>query len=117
MANPSLRHYGNTYGTHDGVDHVGIRHARHPTLGANIRRDPLQRHYRNGTGILGNLRLFYVHNIHDDAALEHVGHPALDPAGTGYCLLIAHDTLSTSTEVTTCVHDDTPNIGSCVVGP
>ncbi|CAB5015400.1 unannotated protein [freshwater metagenome] len=101
MANTGLCHYGNTYGIHNGVDHVGIRHARHPTLCANIGRDPLKSHYSYSAGILGNLGLFYVDDIHNDAALEHVGHPTLDSAGTSHCLLVAHDALSTSAEVTT----------------
>ncbi|CKR20752.1 Uncharacterised protein [Mycobacterium tuberculosis] len=67
----------------DALDHVGVTHPRHPALGADIGGHPFQRHYRNRTGALGDAGLLRGDNVHDDAALEHLGHAALDPRRTG----------------------------------
>ena len=43
----------------------------------------LGRHHGDGPGILGDLRLLGVDDVHDHAALEHLGKPALDAHGAG----------------------------------
>src|SRR5579859_7041619 len=47
MSDPNFGHDGNTDCIHDLLDHLGIRHPRHPTLLSYICRDPLESH--NGT--------------------------------------------------------------------
>ena len=66
----------------DALDHVGVAHPRHPALGADIGRHPLQRHHRDGAGALGDTGLLRRDDVHDHAALEHLGHAALDPRGS-----------------------------------
>ena len=64
----------------DALDHVGVAHPRHPTLGSDIGGHPFQRHHRDGAGAFGDSGLFGGDDVHDDAALEHFGHAALDRA-------------------------------------
>src|SRR4028119_1003719 len=40
--------------------------------------------------VLGDLRLLGVHHVHDDPALEHLGHPALDPERPGLPPVFRH---------------------------
>ena len=44
---------------------------------------PLERHDRDGTGVLGDLGLLGVDDVHDDAAPQHVGQSPLDGEGPG----------------------------------
>ena len=44
---------------------------------------PLQRHDGDGAGVLGDLGLLGGDDVHDDAALELLGHAALDAVGAG----------------------------------
>ncbi len=59
------------------VDHVGIGHAGHAALGADIGRNAFQGHHGHGTGVFGDAGLFDVDDVHDDAALEHLSHAPL----------------------------------------
>ena len=54
-----------------------------PPCGADVGRHPLERHHRDGAGVLGDLGLLGGDDVHDDAALEHLGHAALDAGGAG----------------------------------
>ena len=50
-----------------------------PPSRADVGRDALERHHRDRTCRLGDLRLLGVDHVHDHAALEHLGETALDP--------------------------------------
>ena len=63
------------------VDHVGVAHPGDAALRADVGRHALQRHHRDGAGVLGDLGLLRRDHIHDHAALEHLGHAALHPGG------------------------------------
>ena len=67
----------------DPVDHVGVAHPRDAALDPDVGRDALKRHDRDRARVLGDLRLLRSDDIHDHAALEHVGHAALDALGAG----------------------------------
>jgi hypothetical protein len=58
--------------------------------GSDIRRD--------GPGILGDLRLLGVDDVHDHAALEHLGEAALDAhrAGLGHVTECSHPRIARS---------------------
>ena len=60
------------------VDHVGVAHPRDAALGADVGGDPLERHHGDRAGVLGDLGLLGGDDVHDHAALEHLGHAALD---------------------------------------
>ena len=46
----------------------------------------LERHHGGRAGVLGDLRLLGVDDVHDDAALEHLGQAGLDAE----CGFVAH---------------------------
>ena len=56
-----------------------------PPCGADVGRHPLERHDRDRAGVLGDLGLLGGDDVHDDAALEHLGHAALDAGGADAC--------------------------------
>ena len=76
-----LRHDGDRHGLDDAVDHVGITHARDTALRADVGGHTFEGHDGDGSCVLGDLRLLGGDDVHDDAALEHVGHAALDAVG------------------------------------
>jgi hypothetical protein len=82
VPDPRLGHDRDRDRVDDRLDHVGIAHARDAALGANIGRDPFQGHDGHRAGILGDLGLLGGDDVHDHAALEHLGHAALYPAST-----------------------------------
>jgi hypothetical protein len=47
-------------------------------LGPDVGWYTFECHHGDRTGIFGDLRLFSVDDIHDDATLEHLSHAALD---------------------------------------
>ena len=67
----------------DPVDHVGVGHAGHAAVLADVGGHPLQGHDGHGAGVLGDLRLLGGDDVHDHAALELLGHAALDAGGAG----------------------------------
>jgi hypothetical protein len=66
------------------LNHVWIRHAGYATLGSNVSWHPLECHNCNRARVLSNFGLLCVYNVHDDAALEHFSHSALDAASANY---------------------------------
>ena len=65
------------------VDHVGVAHPGDAALGADVGRHALEGHDGDGAGVLGDLGLLGGDDVHDHAALEHLGHAALDAGGAG----------------------------------
>ena len=80
VADAGLRHDRDGDGRDDAVDEVGVAHARHAALSADVGRDALERHDGDRAGVLGDPRLLGGDDVHDDAALEHLGESALDAA-------------------------------------
>ena len=64
------------------VDQVGVAHAGDAALGADVGGHSLERHDGDGAGVFGDLRLIGGDDVHDDAALEHLGEAALDAVGS-----------------------------------
>ncbi len=81
VADAGLGHHRDRDGADDAFDHVGVAHPGDPALGADVGRHALERHHRDGAGVLGDLGLLGGDHVHDHAALEHLGHAALDPRG------------------------------------
>ena len=79
MADAALGHYRYGNRGHDLANFFGRGHARHATLGANLRRNPLQRHDRYCSGLFSNHRLLGVGDVHDDAAFEHFCQAGFQP--------------------------------------
>ena len=81
VADARFRHHRDRHRFLDLLDHLGARHPRDAAGGADVGRDPLQRHHRDRPGLLGDPRLLGGGDVHDHPALEHLGKPALDPEG------------------------------------
>jgi hypothetical protein len=79
VADAGLGHDGNRHGRLDALDHRRVAHARHAAVAADVGRHPLERHHRRCAGVFGDLRLRRIDDVHDDAALEHLGQTGLDP--------------------------------------
>ena len=78
VADAALGHHGNRDGLLDLADHARVGHPRHPAVAANVGGHALERHHGAGAGVLGDHGLLGVDDVHDHAALEHLGEPALD---------------------------------------
>jgi hypothetical protein len=99
VSDASLSHDGDGHGFHDLLDHAGVGHARDATLNADISGDTLEGHYGGGTGFFSNAGLIEnllvfcagmnqfsreqsyllcVHDVHDNATLQHLGETRLD---------------------------------------
>ncbi len=87
MPDAHFRHHRNGHGVHDAVDQVGVAHAGDAAVRADVRRDALQRHDGAGARVLGDLRLFGRHHVHDHAALEHLRQPTLQGVGSGFAVM------------------------------
>ena len=62
----------------DLADLVGIRHARDAALRPDVGGDALERHDRARARVLRDPRLLGRRDVHDHAALEHLGQARLD---------------------------------------
>jgi hypothetical protein len=67
----------------DALDHLRVRHAGHAAVAPDVGGDPLEGHDRDGAGVLGDAGLLGVDDVHDHAALEHLGQAALHARGAG----------------------------------
>ena len=76
---------------HDPLDHRRVAHAGDAAGRADVGRHALERHDGDGAGVLGDLRLLGGDDVHDDAALEHLGEALLGRPGgrfDGHVLVI-----------------------------
>ena len=74
----ALRHHGDGDGLLYAADHGGVAHAADAAGRADVRRDPLQRHHGARAGLLRYARLLGRRNVHDHAALQHLGQLAVE---------------------------------------
>jgi hypothetical protein len=84
VADTCLGHHRNGNGLDDAVDHVRIAHAGYAALGTDVGGDPLKSHHGDRAGVFGNAGLLGGYDVHDDAALQHFSHTALNPAAARY---------------------------------
>ena len=83
VADARLGHHRDGHGVDDPLDQRRVAHPGHATVAADVGRDPLEGHDRHRPGVLGDLGLFGVDDVHDDAAPQHVRQPPLDGEGSG----------------------------------
>ncbi len=83
VADAGLGHDRDGDGLHDAHDHRRVAHARHAARRPDVGRHALEGHHRDGAGILGDARLVGRDDVHDDAALEHLGEALLGRPGGG----------------------------------
>ena len=84
VADAGLGHHRDGHGRLDALDHLRVAHAGHAAVAADVGRHPLERHDGDRAGVLGDLGLLGRDDVHDDAALQHLGQAALD-RGTCRC--------------------------------
>mmetsp|Transcript_12514 Transcript_12514/g.28427 ORF Transcript_12514/g.28427 Transcript_12514/m.28427 type:complete len:357 (+) Transcript_12514:796-1866(+) len=72
VSDARLGHDWDGHGVLDGGDHRGVGHARDTSILSDVRGNALERHDRDGARLLGDARLLDVHDVHDDATLEHL---------------------------------------------
>ena len=65
----------------------GIAHPGDAAVAADVGRHALERHHRAGAGVLGDLGVVGRDDVHDDAALEHLGEAPLDRERPGRALI------------------------------
>ena len=62
----------------DALDHLRVAHPRDATVAADVGGHALERHHGARARVLGDLGLLGGDDVHDDAALHHLGEAALD---------------------------------------
>ncbi len=84
VADADLRHDRDRDSLLDGLDHARVRHAGDAALCADHGGNTLERHDSYCAGLLGDDGLVDVHDVHDDAAFEHLGKAGLEaePGGS-----------------------------------
>ena len=70
---------GMRHGGLDALDHRRVGHARDAAVAADVGGHALERHDRDSAGVLGDASLLGRDDVHDHAALEHLGKAAFDP--------------------------------------
>ena len=78
VADARLGHHRDRHGLLDAADQQRVGHARDAAVAADVGGDALERHDGRGAGVLGDLRLLGVDDVHDHAALQHLGQAGLD---------------------------------------
>src|SRR5829696_1129657 len=90
VADARLRHNGDGDRLLDLHDLLRVAHPRDPAVGPYVRGHTLEGHDGHGPRLLGDPGLLGVDDVHDDPALEHLGHPALDPEGPCQLSILDH---------------------------
>jgi hypothetical protein len=83
VADARLGHHRNGHGFLDRLDQFRGGHAGDAALFADVGGDAFQRHHGDRAGFLGDQRLFDRGDIHNDAALEHLGELAVEAEAFG----------------------------------
>src|SRR6266536_73550 len=78
VADPALGHHRDGDRGLDARDQLGVAHAGDAAIAADVGGDPLQGHHRAGAGLLRDPGLLGRDDVHDHAALQHLGQPGLD---------------------------------------
>jgi hypothetical protein len=78
VADAHLGHDRDRHRLLDALDHARVGHASDAAVLADVGGNTLERHDRNGARGLGDLCLIGRDDVHDHAALEHLGEARLD---------------------------------------
>ena len=99
MADARLGHDRDADRIHDPLDHRGVAHARDAARLADVGRHALERHDGDRAGVLGDLGLVGRDDVHDDAALEHLGETGLGRPGRRFDGHVGFDSFGWSRSV------------------
>ena len=89
VADAGLGHDGDGDCTDDLLDELGAGHTGDTAFGADHGGDALERHDGDGAGFFSDTGLLDVHDVHDDAAFEHLGEAELEAEGRGAEVTVA----------------------------
>ena len=89
VADPGLGHDRDRDDLLDLLDLGGVGHASDAAFPADVGGHALERHHGARAGVLGDLGLLGGGDVHDDAALQHLGQAGLHPEGAGLALHLA----------------------------
>src|SRR5690606_37253467 len=78
MTDPGFGHHGDRHGLLDLLDLRRVGHSGDTAMAADVGRNPLECHHGDRTCLLGDASLLGGDDVHDDAALEHLGQTTLD---------------------------------------
>src|SRR3954452_1750121 len=81
VADARLGHDRDRDRVHDFRDQQRVAHARYATHGTDVGRDALKGHHGDRAGIFGDARVLGRDDVHDHAALEHLGEALLGRPG------------------------------------
>jgi len=73
VTDANFRHDRDGHGIHDAGDQIEVAHTGDAAVATDVRGDAFERHDGNRAGFLGHDGLFGRDDVHDDAALEHLG--------------------------------------------
>jgi len=77
VADSGLGHDRDGHSLLDAFDHLRVGHAGHAAVASDVGRDALEGHHGRGASVLGDSGLCGVNDVHDHAALEHLGQAPL----------------------------------------
>ena len=77
VSDAAFRHDGDGDGGLDALDHGWVAHSGHAAGRADVGGDALERHNGRSSGGLGDAGLLGGGDVHDDAALQHLGELAV----------------------------------------
>ena len=83
VTDPGLGHHRDRDRGLDALDQGRVAHPGDAAVAADVGRHPLERHHRDGAGVLGDLGVLGGDDVHDHAAAQHLGQAALDPDRPG----------------------------------
>ena len=86
VTDAAFRHHRDRDRIHDLQDQFGVAHARHAAVGADIRRNTLQRHHCYCASFLCNAGMLRCDYIHNHATLQHLRQAFLDCKGADFLI-------------------------------
>jgi len=81
VADPGFRHHRDGHCGLDLLDQAGVAHPRDAAVPADVGGHPLERHHRARPGLLGDAGVLGGDDVHDHAALQHLGQAGLHLEG------------------------------------
>ncbi len=90
VSDAALGHDRDRNCAHDLANNLGRGHAGDAAFGADLRGDPLEGHDGDGAGFFGDGGLRGGGDVHNDAALEHLGEAGLEAEAGGVTVVLRH---------------------------
>ncbi len=76
MSDSHFRHYGNADAIHNTFHKAWVSHTGNTPFLTDIRRNAFKRHNGTSTRFLDYICLFFIRNVHNNAAFKHLSQTA-----------------------------------------